>query len=189
MRDNGCFLKSYDLIHNITGAPIPRVPSQKGLNSGFDSRLLNSFKPSKHIGTKKGVFYQSVPFPHLREALFPRGAEAAKVDIKNTTDPAVDWAIYNKGESNMGIIYLRSFMPLKDDAPSVLLLIRSLLVNQLKDTDSLLFDIRDNGGGLVTMADGLPQFFIKDFVNPGFRALVSPINENIFLKSFAPSDL
>jgi hypothetical protein len=186
VRDNACFLKTHELIHNLTGAPIPRVPSSKGLTP-LDPQLMKSFRPIQN-GTKKGVFYQSVPLPYLREALFPREAKAAKVVVKNTTDPDVDWAIYNKGESNMGIIYLRSFVPVNDDAEQVLLLIRSLLVNELKDTDSLLFDVRNNGGGLVTMADGIPQFFIKDFVNPGFRALVSPINENIFLRGFGPDE-
>ena len=48
--------------------------------------------------------------------------------------------------------------------------------------------MRDNGGGLITMADGIPQFFVKDFVNPGFRSLVCPINEYIFKHAFSPND-
>lgn len=62
-------------------------------------------------------------------------------------------------------------------------IIRSLLINELLETDGLIFDVRSNGGGLITMADGIPQLFVKDFIQPGFRALVAPINQRIFSNS------
>lgn len=81
---------------------------------------------------------------------------------------------------NLNVIIL---VPERHDAMNAIEIIRNLLVNELLETDGLLFDIRSNGGGLITMADGIPQFFVKDFVQPGFRALVSPINKRIFSNS------
>ena len=71
-------------------------------------------------------------------------------------------------------------VPDNQDSKNAVEIIRNLLVNQLLETDGLLFDVRSNGGGLITMADGIPQLFGKEFVQPGFRALVSPANKKIF---------
>ncbi|KAH6590437.1 hypothetical protein BASA50_009412 [Batrachochytrium salamandrivorans] len=47
-------------------------------------------------------------------------------------------------------------------APTSLRQKRELLVNQLKDTDSILFDVRGNTGGLISAADGIIQLFKPD---------------------------
>jgi hypothetical protein len=84
---------------------------------------------------------------------------------------------------------LMNIVPDAHDAMNAVHIIRNLLVNELSETDGLVFDVRSNGGGLITMADGIPQLFVKDFVQPGFRALVSPINGRIFSNSkFWPED-
>ena len=71
-------------------------------------------------------------------------------------------------------------MPDSKDPMNAVEIIRSLLVKELVETDGLLFDVRSNGGGIITMADAIPQLFVKDFIPPGFRALVAPINARIF---------
>jgi C-terminal processing protease CtpA/Prc len=56
-----------------------------------------------------------------------------------------------------------------------------LLVNELKDTNAVVFDIRNNGGGQITLADTIPQLFAPNIVAGDARALVAPINQQIFL--------
>lgn len=68
-------------------------------------------------------------------------------------------------------------------AEEVIKTIRLLLVNELKDTDALVFDVRSNGGGQISLADGIPQLFTPSFDPMGARALISKVNEKIFESS------
>ena len=76
-----------------------------------------------------------------------------------------------------------------NDVAALVDLVRSLLLKELKDTASLLLDMRGNGGGFVAMADLLPQLFASKQVLPSnARALVSPANNFIFENIFGSSD-
>ncbi|KAH6586950.1 hypothetical protein BASA50_000001, partial [Batrachochytrium salamandrivorans] len=55
-----------------------------------------------------------------------------------------------------------------------------LLVKQLKDTDSVLFDVRGNGGGLVSAADGIIQLFKSDATASQFRYLKNDVTKSLF---------
>jgi hypothetical protein len=57
------------------------------------------------------------------------------------------------------IIRRLSSFQTKTHAGSTLLLIRDLLINQLKDTDAVVFDVRNNGGGSITLAESISQLF------------------------------
>ncbi|KAH6576836.1 hypothetical protein BASA62_001176 [Batrachochytrium salamandrivorans] len=48
---------------------------------------------------------------------------------------------------------------------------RDLLVNQLKDTDAILLDIRGNPGGSISSADGIIQLFRSDVTASQFRTI------------------
>jgi hypothetical protein len=61
-----------------------------------------------------------------------------------------------------------------------LLLIRDLLINQLKDTDAVLFDVRSNGGGSITLAESISQLFRTEVESTSARALVTNINQKLF---------
>jgi hypothetical protein len=128
--------------------------------------------------------------PHYKidQLAYGRVDETAKVTINPTADPIIRWAIYEPEKRNMGIIYMSSFVPANSDATRVTLLIRDLLLNQLKDTNSVIFDIRDNGGGIVTMADLIPQLGGSNIEPGNIRALVAPINRDIFLNSTYPNN-
>lgn len=78
----------------------------------------------------------------------------------------------------MGVIYLSSFLP--KSMQQAFIILNTLISDQLKDTDSLLFDIRNNGGGYVTLAHILPQLFsVRPKLISG-RAIVHPYNEKLF---------
>lgn len=96
--------------------------------------------PPKHSYAKKQPLMDH-PFQRDYDDSFQKMETSFK--MTPTKDPIISWGIY--APKNLGIIYMDSFMPLDSDGEKVFLLIRDLLVNQLKDTSALVFDIRDNG--------------------------------------------
>ncbi|KAH6567154.1 hypothetical protein BASA62_006251 [Batrachochytrium salamandrivorans] len=60
------------------------------------------------------------------------------------------------------------------------MIIRSLLVNELKDTKSVMYDLRGNSGGNVEFANNMVQLFKPDFKPFGDRYLMNKITHNIF---------
>lgn len=101
--------------------------------------------------------------------------------LSPTIDPSIHWTIYRHNSFKLGIIQLSTFDPVIDQSGSTTLhVIRHLLVNQLKGTHGLVFDVRDNGGGLIYIADMIPQFFSPSFEPTRFRALNSPLNRQLF---------
>ncbi|KAH6584489.1 hypothetical protein BASA61_007387 [Batrachochytrium salamandrivorans] len=65
-------------------------------------------------------------------------------------------------------------------APTSLRQKRELLVNQLKDTNSILFDVRGNTGGLISAADGIIQLFKPDVTASQFRYLKNEVTKDLF---------
>jgi hypothetical protein len=61
-------------------------------------------------------------------------------------------------------------------------------LKQLKDTNSLLIDVRDNEGGLITLADYIPQLFGVNIAPITGRVLVNKINDLLFQNTFPPDD-
>lgn len=61
-------------------------------------------------------------------------------------------------------------------------IIATLLTTSLKNTDYLLFDVRDNPGGYLTYANLLPQLFVPQIRIGSGRAVVSELNKVLFTK-------
>ncbi|KAJ3079083.1 hypothetical protein HK102_004041 [Quaeritorhiza haematococci] len=99
---------------------------------------------------------------------------------QTTEEPIISWSTYQRGPTNLGIIRLESFSPSASTADGSIRILRRLLVNELKDTDALVIDIRDNGGGLADFADSIPQLFVGGFKPTKARALISEINRQMF---------
>ena len=102
------------------------------------------------------------------------------VELNPSGDPILHWGIYTP--RNLGVLHIQSFAPLQMDDKAFLEKVRLLLINELKDADALVIDMRDNGGGLISMADTLPQLFggANPVIPNTARAVVSPVNNNIF---------
>jgi hypothetical protein len=170
--DNQCMNAVKQLEEQIKNGAVPE---------SFAGPIVKKYKPGNEDASN--------PFYKIDQLAFGRVDEFSKVTVNPTSDPAVRWAVYEPNNRNLGIIYLSSFVPAGSDAARVAFLIRDLLLNQLKDTNSLLFDIRDNGGGIVTMADIIPQLVGSDIETGNVRALVTQINADIFLNStFYPNN-
>lgn len=106
-----------------------------------------------------------------------------KPNVIPTVDPMVNWHIHRPNTKNLGVIHLDDFAPLNVDSYKVAQLIQNLLMNELKDTSAILFDVRYNGGGLITIADVIPQFFGREIKTSSAYALIHDINRDIFLDS------
>ncbi|KAI8912032.1 ClpP/crotonase-like domain-containing protein [Powellomyces hirtus] len=138
-----------------------------GPNVNKKSKTLDAVKPDSPLD---GV------------ELFPNAY--ADVVLTPTKSTIVHWAIYKHNGANLGILRLDAFT--ESGQPDTTLAeteFRNLLLNELAETDSLLIDIRDNGGGSLNLADGLPQLFVPDY-QPGLgRALISNNNRVIFVNN------
>lgn len=83
-----------------------------------------------------------------------------------TEEPILYWHINRPSFGNFGYIEISSFTPevLSDDQTAIK--IRDLLLNELKDTDGLVFDLRSNGGGQIPLAEKIIQLFSPKEVEP-----------------------
>jgi hypothetical protein len=125
--------------------------------------------------------------PRLRDkkkAFQPIGASIPTTNV----DEIIDYAIYKPSTLNLGVIYLRSFLPSDFNVQRIFNIIRSLLINQLSNTNAVVFDIRENGGGIITLAEIIPQLFRRDIVTLQSRALNNDVNRRIFNSGTNPRD-
>ncbi|KAJ3224138.1 hypothetical protein HK099_000188 [Clydaea vesicula] len=85
--------------------------------------------------------------------------------------------------TNLGVLRLTQFSPVTTGSTlrpeTVVKAIRDVLVNQFKDTDALVLDLRSNPGGWVYLADAIPQFFKPDYTPATARFLMAPLNDKI----------
>ncbi|KAH6562130.1 hypothetical protein BASA60_011224 [Batrachochytrium salamandrivorans] len=92
----------------------------------------------------------------------------------------------------MGIIKLDSFSPEDVETKSLavekaIMIIRSLLANELKNTNSVIYELRGNPGGNVRFAEGMVQLFKPDFKPFGSRYLLSNITYSFFVNGKDPN--
>ncbi|KAH6577569.1 hypothetical protein BASA60_003975 [Batrachochytrium salamandrivorans] len=120
-------------------------------------------------------------------------AEQKSVVLMNPTDVTkITWGIYKPESANMGIIKLDSFMPEDIETKSLavlkaVMIVRSLLANELKDTKSVIYELRGNSGGNVDFANNMVQLFKPDFEPFGSRYLMNEITQNIFVDGEDPN--
>ncbi|KAJ3166088.1 hypothetical protein HDU88_003634 [Geranomyces variabilis] len=106
---------------------------------------------------------------------------------KTTDSSIINWTIYKHGGANLGVIQLTAF---EDDThpdglgPAVEVF-QGLLLKELSETDSVVIDLRDNGGGIISFADVLPQLFVPNFVPGKARALRTENNRILMVENSA----
>ncbi|KAH6560871.1 hypothetical protein BASA62_010234 [Batrachochytrium salamandrivorans] len=182
LSNDKCWGLSSSLYKELNSIALPEIPAptslkQKRSVSGNDTGLLgNRALQRRDTNIHKRSYSESVHF-------------------ENTDIDGLAWTIWKNGGRNMGVISIDSFnLVLKDTKKNTnflffILTIRDLLVKQLKDTDSVLFDVRGNGGGLVSAADGIIQLFKSDATASQFRYLKNDVTKSLFyngLKSNNP---
>ncbi|KAH9265250.1 hypothetical protein BASA83_011251 [Batrachochytrium salamandrivorans] len=94
----------------------------------------------------------------------------------------------------MGIIRLDSFDPEDVGTTNLAILkatmtIRSLLVNELKDTKSVMYDLRGNQVVMLSLPIAWFSCFKSDFKPFGDRYLMNQITFNIFVNGKNPNNI
>ncbi|KAH9274542.1 hypothetical protein BASA83_003178 [Batrachochytrium salamandrivorans] len=117
--------------------------------------------------------------------------QKSTVRMNPTNVTGVSWGIYQPDSANMGVIKLENFIPqdIETKIPAIekaIMIIRSLLVNEFKDTNSVMYDLRDNPGGSTKFADTMVQFFKFGFEPYSDSFLINNITFNLFVRGKDP---
>ena len=83
-----------------------------------------------------------------------------------TEEPILYWHINSPAFGNFGYIELTTFNPEVLSNDETVIKIRNLLLNELRDTDGLVIDLRDNQGGQIPFAEKIVQLFSPKEVLP-----------------------
>ncbi len=100
-------------------------------------------------------------------------------DLLDTKEPDLKYRRVSTPSGELGHILLESFSPRKLRGQALFIEVARIL-RELQDTDGLVFDVRDNGGGNITIAERLVQFFTpKKPKLYGVRMLDSAFNRQL----------
>ncbi|KAL2912166.1 hypothetical protein HK105_208368 [Polyrhizophydium stewartii] len=179
LRLDDCWGPSALLYQQRSGYTLPGTPSSASLVKPQPIKPSKVSRPKAKVGNPNRYKVEKMLFPD----------DAAR-PIKLTPVPGVSsisWGTWKSASGLMGVIYMTDFEPKDANGTEVddqaILAIRSLLVNELKDTDSIVFDLRDNGGGSIFFANAIPQLFKPDFHESSAQYLRNKIGYNIFVAS------
>ncbi|KAH6584431.1 hypothetical protein BASA61_007459 [Batrachochytrium salamandrivorans] len=170
-----CWSLSSNLYKELTGTTLPGTPAPTSLRQKRSVLANGAGLPGNSI-SQRG------------DATIYKRSYSGSVHFEPTAIDGWSWAIWNNRGKKMGVIRIESFIPILRDTGEetnlifLILTIRELLVNQLKDTDSVLFDVRDNPGGLGPAADAIIQLFKPDVTASQFRYLKNDVTKDLFYK-------
>ncbi|KAH9272091.1 hypothetical protein BASA83_005680 [Batrachochytrium salamandrivorans] len=145
--------KLYKSLPSITlpGTPVTSLSvsaEQPGHNHGSDTAHLS---PAGHK-------MDSPENPKREAAIGKRSSfgQESVVPMNPTDVTEITWGIYKPDSANMGVIKLDSFSPEDIDTKSLAvekatMIVRSLLANELKNTHSVMYELRGNLGGSVSI--------------------------------------
>ncbi|KAH6584471.1 hypothetical protein BASA60_000957 [Batrachochytrium salamandrivorans] len=202
-RNEDCWAVSSNLYKNLTGITLPGTPAPPvsstevaGLTKRSDvlsGAVMASNdqhgRMSSYDGENKPEYFPNTLFK--RET--PLDADSAPFALNHTIISFVSWGVWRPKSQNLGIIKLGNFMPRlastgQLDISAGIDLIRGLLTNQLKDTNSLLIDLRGNYGGHYIYMSLLGQLFKEDIKSMPMVMLKSNVTFGVRVKSIDPHD-
>ncbi len=93
-------------------------------------------------------------------------AKKQRGDFDQTGETNLYWQINKTKYGNFGYIELMSFTPIDMTVNQLVTKIKSLLQNELKDTDGLMIDLRGNTGGQLPLAERMIQLFTPREIEP-----------------------
>ncbi|KAH6560172.1 hypothetical protein BASA60_000371 [Batrachochytrium salamandrivorans] len=173
-----CWDLSSDLYKELTGITLPRIPAP------------TSYRYKRSVSVN-GASVSGNSISHRQDTNIHKRSYWDSVYFETTDIDGLTWTIWRNGERNMGVIKIESFILVLKNTKKyttflfLALTIRNLLVDQLKDTDSIVFDIRGNDGGSISGADGIIQLFKPDVTASQFRYLKNEVTRDIFYKGLS----
>ncbi|KAH6601569.1 hypothetical protein BASA50_001517 [Batrachochytrium salamandrivorans] len=190
--DDECWSLGSNLYKDLTGITLPGTPpmslpvSAEHLEDDHESNATR-FSP-RGYGTRRLEKPES-------EAAVDRifnPEQKSTVTMHPTDVTKITWGIYRPDSANMGVINLEDFSP-EDIATNnpvslkAVMVVRSLLANELKNTNSVIYELRGNPGGSVSFSDGMVQLFKPDFHPFGDSYLMNNVTYNLFAKDQDPN--
>ncbi|KAH6569538.1 hypothetical protein BASA62_004811 [Batrachochytrium salamandrivorans] len=190
--DEDCWDLGSSLYRSITSKTLPGTPPMRRPFSAERPRD-NHESNATHLSPRS---YGTRRFekPEREAAIEKRSSSEQEptITLHPTDVTKIRWGIYKPDSANMGVIKLEDFDPRDIDTNSpaslkAIMVVRSLLVNEFKNTNSVIYELRGNPGGSVNFADGMTQLFKPDFDPFGSRFLMNNITYNIFVKDKDPN--
>jgi C-terminal processing protease CtpA/Prc len=113
---------------------------------------------------------------------------AGALSLTQSAEPILWYGTLPEGGKNYGYLYLESFEPQVLDIPGTVHEMARILSGPLADTTGLVIDVRDNGGGWISLGEEMLQLFSPHHVETmGFRLKNSALNAFV-LDTIAPYD-
>jgi hypothetical protein len=129
-------LSSYKSFASGAAAKSSSVPSAASIDRVRD---INSSKLKQVVKKINQPSMVALGLEEYKES-FALTPEDSKVIFTPTAEPGIQWTIFEPEGRNLGVVSLADFTPVGGDSGATLL-VRNLLLNQLKDTKSLLLGI------------------------------------------------
>ncbi|KAH9250712.1 hypothetical protein BASA81_011495 [Batrachochytrium salamandrivorans] len=191
-RNEECWNLGSKLYKSLPSRTLPGTP-ETSLPVSAEQSGHNQESDTAHL-SPRGYEMDSPEDPERGAAMEQMSnSRQESVVLMNPTDVTeVTWGIYKPKSTNMGIINLDSFNP-EDVGIKILaiekatMIVRSLLANELKDTNSVMYELRGNLGGNIDFANNMVQLFKPDFQPFGDRYLMNKITQNIFFDNKNPN--
>ncbi|KAH9250743.1 hypothetical protein BASA81_011459 [Batrachochytrium salamandrivorans] len=191
-RDEDCWDLGSKLYKSLTGETLPGTP-ETSLPVSAEQPEHSQESDTVHPSTEGHEMDNSED--HKRGAdmgEMSSSSQKSAVLMNPTGVTKIRWGIYKPESANMGIIRLDDFNPedvgtMSLAVPKATMIIRSLLANELKDTHSVMYDLRGNSGGNAEFANSMVQLFKPDFQPFGDRYLMNKITHNLFVNGKDPN--
>nr|MBA2404183.1 immune inhibitor A [Bdellovibrionales bacterium] len=114
----------------------------------------------------------------------PRNKMLNTAPLKDTAEPILKYKVVQNEMGAFGYIRLESFVPEKLTTDEVILEVKKILLKDFAKTDGLIFDLRNNGGGYIYLAEALVQLFTpKNTLPLNFRLKNSHANRHFMYQS------
>jgi C-terminal processing protease CtpA/Prc len=155
--------------------PVSPGPSGKMIATGGMSAndARSSFTPSDHFLAQGNA--------HARQA---ESDTTFGIDLKASAEPILKWGRIGSGttpgtQGDLGYVRLDNFSPSKLSNDDTIGEFGNIL-RQLADTKGLIIDLRDNGGGDISFAEGLVSLFLPRRTKlEGYRMLGGSVSRTL----------
>ncbi|KAJ8326706.1 hypothetical protein O5D80_002248 [Batrachochytrium dendrobatidis] len=186
--DPSCWSMTSQLYAKISGKTLPGTPQPADTNSIIDTDAPDTgvkrrLKTWEEIRTPSMISQYHYKKQKINQILLEQPSQNHTLEYQNAGVSTISWAIWKPESKNLGIIRLDDFVPknLKTGAQADMEGVREihrLLSTVLKNTNSVLIDLRKNLGGNGNFANAIPQLFKPDFQPMLIRYLMSSVAYN-----------
>jgi C-terminal processing protease CtpA/Prc len=162
---------------------MPWLVSKDNACLSSDEKMKPRFKrPAKNIAEDR---YQ-VEYQNFYKS---KSTDKTVAGMVGTIEPSIHWWVLENENGKFGVIRLDSFMPENVSPEGARDIIESLLLNEMAAFDGVIFDLRNNGGGMISYGQSLAELFTgKELDVLDFQLVNSKANFHYFSVAEPNSD-